>query len=299
MSSCFSYEALKIAYIAAFFPVFLVSLVGNIFIGIIVYKTKSLKKPVNYFIANMAMSDLVYPISMLPRDVASLFISGSWLVRGPLGQALRKLSSFSIEVSTLVSSQSLVLMAVNRFGAVVFYPQFPTDQFKQVPLLHSRHLDHCHGRQVPDSVLLYGFGVCRRAGMYAAVVSLLQTLHCGNDRCRLLCPISFDHHTLPYHRFNNQISENCERTISQQERSTFKERENRSEDLHCYRVSIYNGLAATQYLVVCVLLFIRQNSDMVLWISIFHGDCPIFDVLILCCKPLHLFYIHWTLPPGS
>ena len=152
--SCFDYEVLMIAYSAAFFPVFLISLGGNIFVGIIVYKTKSLKKPVNFFIVDMAMSDLVYPISMLPRDVASLFISGSWLVRGPLGQALRKLSSFSIEVSTLVSSQSLVLMAVNRFGAVVFYPQFPTDQFKQVPLLHSRHLDHCHGRQVPDSVLM-------------------------------------------------------------------------------------------------------------------------------------------------
>ena len=120
VSSCFNYEALKIAYIAAFFPVFLVSLVGNIFIGIIVYKTKSLKKPVNYFIANMAMSDLVYPISMLPRDVASLFISSSWLVSGPLGQALCKLVSFSIEVSTVVSSQSLVLIAVDRFGTVVF-----------------------------------------------------------------------------------------------------------------------------------------------------------------------------------
>ena len=120
MSSCFDYEALKIAYIAAFFPVFLVSLVGNIFIGIIVYKTKSLKKPVNYFIVNMAMSDLLYPISLLLRDVASLFISGSWLVSGPLGQALCKLVSFSIEVSTLVSSQSLVLIAVDRFGAVVF-----------------------------------------------------------------------------------------------------------------------------------------------------------------------------------
>ena len=68
----------------------------------------------------MAMSDLVYPISMLPRDVASLFISGSWLVSGPLGQALCKLGSFSIEVSTVVSSQSLVLIAVDRFGAVVF-----------------------------------------------------------------------------------------------------------------------------------------------------------------------------------
>ena len=118
--SCFDYEVLRIAYSAAFSPVSLVSLVGNIFIGITVYKTKSLKKPVNFFIVNMAMSDLVYPISMLPRDVALLFISSSWLVSGPLGQALCKLVSFSIEVSTVVSSQSLVLIAVDRFGTVVF-----------------------------------------------------------------------------------------------------------------------------------------------------------------------------------
>ena len=120
VSSCFDYEVLRIAYIAAFFPISLVSLVGNIFIGIIVYKTKSLKKPVNYFIANMAMSDLVFPISMFPIDVASLFTSGSWLISGPLGQAFCKLVSFSIEVSVLVSSQSLVLIAVDRFGTVVF-----------------------------------------------------------------------------------------------------------------------------------------------------------------------------------
>ena len=123
--SCFDYEVLRIAYSAAFSPVSLVSLVGNIFIGIIVYKTKSLKKPVNFFIVNMAMSDLVYPISMLPRDVALLFISSSWLVSGPLGQALCKLVSFSIEVSTVVSSQSLVLIAVDRFGAVVFTLRSP------------------------------------------------------------------------------------------------------------------------------------------------------------------------------
>ena len=120
----------------------------------------------------------------------------------------------------------------------------------------------------------------------------LQTLYCGDDRRCLLCPISFDHHSLPNHRYNNQISENCGRTISQQKRTTYKERENRPEDLYCYHVSIYNGLAATQYLVVGVLLFIRQNIDMVLWISLFHADCPIFYVLILCYKPLYLFYMH-------
>ena len=48
--SCSDYEVLRIAYSAAFFPVFLASLVGNIFIRITVYKTKSLKKPLNFFI---------------------------------------------------------------------------------------------------------------------------------------------------------------------------------------------------------------------------------------------------------
>ena len=122
--SYFDYEVLRIAHSATFFPISLVSLVGNIFIGLIDYKTKSLKKPVNFFIVNMAMSDLVYPISMLPRDVALLFISSSWLVSDPLGQALCKLASFSIEVSILVSSQMLVLIAVDRFGTVVF-PSVP------------------------------------------------------------------------------------------------------------------------------------------------------------------------------
>ena len=50
MLSCSDYEVLRIAYSAEFFPVFLASLVGNIFIRITVYKTKSLKKPLNFFI---------------------------------------------------------------------------------------------------------------------------------------------------------------------------------------------------------------------------------------------------------
>ena len=154
VSFCFNYEALKIAYIAGFFPVFLVSLVGNIFIGIIVYKTKSLKKPVNYFIVNMAMSDLLYPISLLLRDVASLFISGSWLVSGPLGHALCKLVSFSIEVSTLVSSQSLVLIAVDRFGAIVFPLRSPLISSNKCRFFILATWIIAMGCQVPDSVLL-------------------------------------------------------------------------------------------------------------------------------------------------
>ncbi|XP_022806986.1 RYamide receptor-like [Stylophora pistillata] len=131
MSRCFNHEELRIVYMVAFCLVFVASLVGNTFIGIIVYKTKSLKKPINFFIVNMAISDLLYPIFMLPQDLASLFTSGSWLIRGPLGQALCKLVSFSINVSTLVSSQSLVLIAVDRFVAVIFPLRSPLFSSKQ------------------------------------------------------------------------------------------------------------------------------------------------------------------------
>ena len=47
-------------------PCYVVSLVGNTFIGIVLYKTQTLRKPINYFIANMAMSDLLYPVFVIP-----------------------------------------------------------------------------------------------------------------------------------------------------------------------------------------------------------------------------------------
>ena len=39
---------------------FVVALNGNIFIGIIVDKTKTMRRTMNYFIVNMAMSDLLF-----------------------------------------------------------------------------------------------------------------------------------------------------------------------------------------------------------------------------------------------
>ena len=103
----------------AYCLIFLVALVGNTVIGIIVYKTKTMRKPINFLIVNMAMSDLLVPIFLIPWDIQVLYIN-SWLIGGPLSQALCKLVSFLASVSILVSIQSLVLIAVDRFGAVVF-----------------------------------------------------------------------------------------------------------------------------------------------------------------------------------
>ena len=99
--------------------IFLVSLAGNTVIGIIVYKTKTMRKPINFFIVNMAMSDLLFPIFVIPREI-QLDVD-SWLIGGPLGQALCKLVLlFLPNVAIAVSIQSLVLIAVDRFGAVVY-----------------------------------------------------------------------------------------------------------------------------------------------------------------------------------
>jgi len=104
----------------AYCLIFVVSLVANSLIGIIVYKTQTLRKPINYFIVHMALSDLLLPIFLFPMSVTYLYFDNQWLISGPLGQVLCKLVPFLIDVSSFVSIQSLVLIAVDRFGAVVF-----------------------------------------------------------------------------------------------------------------------------------------------------------------------------------
>ena len=119
-SSCYwNPTAEKIGKTFAYCLVFLVSLAGNTVIGIIVYKTKTMRKPINFLIVNMAMSDLLFSIFIIPWQIRELY-TDSWLIGGPLGQALCKLVYFLSPVSAVVSIQSLVLIAVDRFGAVVY-----------------------------------------------------------------------------------------------------------------------------------------------------------------------------------
>ena len=118
-SSCFNPAAERIGNTTALCLLFVVSLTGNSLIGLIVYKTKTMRKPINFLILNMAMSDLLFPIFLFPKDVTRLYF-GPWLISGPLGQALCKLLPFLTDVSIAVSAQSLVLIAVDRFGAVLF-----------------------------------------------------------------------------------------------------------------------------------------------------------------------------------
>ena len=130
-------SALKIGQTIGYNLILVVSLAGNSAIGVIVYKTLSLRKPVNYLIMNMAMSDLILPFITVPWFLVRLNAStaGHWHIGGPLGQALCKLVVYLPMVSYSVSSQSLVLIAVDRFVAVVFPLRSPVIGRKLFPFV--------------------------------------------------------------------------------------------------------------------------------------------------------------------
>ena len=130
--SCLNFSALKIGGTVTYCLIIIVSLVANSLIVILVCKTPNLKKTINYFIANMALSDLLYPIFLIPWDLSDLH-TNSFLIGGPLGQALCKLLPFFSTVSLTVSSQNLILIAVDRFGAVVFPLRSPLIRSKVRP----------------------------------------------------------------------------------------------------------------------------------------------------------------------
>ena len=112
--------------------IFIVSLAANSLIVMIVYKTPNLRKPINFFIANMASSDLLYAIFWIPWYLSHLH-SNSFLIGGQLGQALCKLVPFFRNVSTVLSIQNLILIAVDRFGAMVFPLRSPLIRSKLCP----------------------------------------------------------------------------------------------------------------------------------------------------------------------
>ena len=132
--SCLNFTSLKIGGTVAFCLIIIASLVANSLIVITVCKTPNLKKPINYFIANMASSDLLFILLFLiPWSLSDLHTNHSFLIGGQLGQALCKLLSFFANVSFVVSTQNLIRIAVDRFGAVVFPLRSPLIRSKLCP----------------------------------------------------------------------------------------------------------------------------------------------------------------------
>ena len=96
----------------------LVSLVGNV---LLIAAYVRMKEIIMLLIANMAASDLLVAIFLLPRLITRE-VTGSiaYLVHGSGGTFLCKMSTFLSDISLSVSTQSLILIAVERFLAIVY-----------------------------------------------------------------------------------------------------------------------------------------------------------------------------------
>ena len=93
--------------------------VGNILVTVAFFKNATLRTSPNYFIVNMAVSDLFSTLTIWPLYATEGMLSKKQLIDEPMATVVCKLRLYSRSVSQLVSTVSLVLIVVERFIAIV------------------------------------------------------------------------------------------------------------------------------------------------------------------------------------
>ena len=126
-------KAAKIGITFALSLILVVSLVGNLLIAIVVYRTKTLRRTVNYFIVNMAMSDLLFPLYIHPSFLIELYGDDIDVFSSQHSLAFCTVRLFFLYVTCLISVVNLVFLAVDRFAAVVFPLRPPLIRSKLCP----------------------------------------------------------------------------------------------------------------------------------------------------------------------
>lgn len=103
------------------------SLLGNILVIAVVLTSERLKTSFNYFVVNMAVSDLLVPLVNLPTIIYKFYYP-FWPIGGGIGEALCKLYMIVLNISPVVSCYSLVIIAIERLVLVV-YPMLKNTLF--------------------------------------------------------------------------------------------------------------------------------------------------------------------------
>lgn len=118
-----SYQA-KVIKTVAFSLSMSLSLIGNILLVLVVFKHRKsgMMTTTNCLIVNMAISDLIIPCFAIPNKLYNLIEETDfrWLFGNWEGKILCKSLNFLLDVSTAVSIQCFVAIAVDRFYGVMF-----------------------------------------------------------------------------------------------------------------------------------------------------------------------------------
>jgi len=91
----------------------IVSLLGNTFVCISLYRNTALRTTTNVYIFALAISDLLSAIFVMPL-AAGVLISSRW----PFGEALCQMHAFSMLFTVFISPVTMGFTAVNRYVKV-------------------------------------------------------------------------------------------------------------------------------------------------------------------------------------
>lgn len=106
--------------VSLYITVMVVSLIGNALIFAVVFKNRRMRTPVNFFVVNMSTADVLITVFYMPRMISRIWFGSEWGISGELGHFLCKVVPFTQELSASVSVLTIILMAVDRFFAVLF-----------------------------------------------------------------------------------------------------------------------------------------------------------------------------------
>lgn len=94
--------------------------IGNALVATTFIKTRRLRTSTNYYIVNMAVSDLLCPIFNWPLYASEGMLTPEVLISEPWASPVCKLGMYFRAVSQAVSILSLMLIALDRFVAIVY-----------------------------------------------------------------------------------------------------------------------------------------------------------------------------------
>ena len=119
-SSCFFLDStgIKISRLLPYVAIIIVSVVGNSLVVVVVFRKRSMRKAVNFFIVNMALSDLLITVVYMPRVIGTLVVGYGWLSTGVAGQVFCKGLYFIHDTAVSVSILSAVSLSGERLIAV-------------------------------------------------------------------------------------------------------------------------------------------------------------------------------------
>lgn len=112
LSSTYFQTCVYIMYIS----IFVVAMFGNGIVCYIVQSSPRMRTVTNFFIANLAVGDILMSVFCVPFSFVSILLLHYW----PFGTVLCHLVNYTQAVSVLVSAYTLVAISVDRYIAIMW-----------------------------------------------------------------------------------------------------------------------------------------------------------------------------------